>query len=510
MTPIVLDFIAHHARTIPNKLAMAEFASGRRWTYREFDAAARRAQWVLHDRIGDVVGQRVAVLSRNSAAMLIIQLACIRSGAIFVPINFRLAAPEVAFLLGDCRPALLIHEDACDALVPADLACPTLRIAPGADELETAMNAAPEPDSIGIGARLDPDRVITILYSSGTTGQPKGALVTMLNGFTGGLGLALGTHVTLGSTFLIDMPLFHTAGLFGATWAALIIGGTVLISQKFDALTTYQRLIDPELGVTHYFSVTQMAMMLRHLPDFDGTKLAKLTAYITGGSPNPEPHHRRWLEDGVNMANGWGMSETCSSTAIPIGDIALLRAKAGSAGVPHLCVEMQIVDDAGQPVADGEVGEIWIRGAPVSPGYWERPELTAKAFADGWFRTGDAAFRDPDGYYTLVDRIKDMYISGGENVYPAEVEAAITELHEVGEVAVIGVEDERWGEVGCAFVVPRPGTTLSEAQVIGHCNARLARYKVPKSVVVTDTIERTASGKVQKHALRQRLAQQAD
>ena len=507
MTPIILDFVAHHARTIPNKLAASEFATGRSWTFRQFDEAARRAEWVLRDRIGATDGGRVAMLSRNSMAMLIVQLACIRSGAIFVPLNFRLAAPEIAFLLGDCRPALLLHEDVFDALVPADLACARLRIGEGQDELDEAMRDAPAPTNIGVGARFDPEKVITILYSSGTTGRPKGALVTMLNGFSGGLGLALGTHVTLDSAFLIDMPLFHTAGLFGASWSCLIIGGTLRISQKFEAAVTYDRLSDPELGITHYFSVTQMAMMMRQLPHFDGTRLAKLTAYITGGSPNPEPHHRRWLDDGVIMANGWGMSETCSSTALPIGDIELLRAKAGSSGVPHLCVEMKIVDEAGRTLPDGEVGEIWIRGATVSPGYWERPELVAKAFEDGWFKTGDAAFRDADGYYTLVDRIKDMYISGGENVYPAEVEAAITELHEVGEVAVIGVPDARWGEVGCAFVIPRTGSELTPEQVLAHCNVRLARYKVPKSVVVTDAIERTASGKVQKHVLRERLQQ---
>jgi fatty-acyl-CoA synthase len=174
-------------------------------------------------------------------------------------------------------------------------------------------------------------------------------------------------------------------------------------------------------------------------------------------------------------------------------------------GVPHLTCELKIVGEDGETLPDGQVGEIWMRGATVSQGYWQRPELNAKAFVDGWFKTGDAAFRDGDGYYTLVDRIKDMYISGGENVYPAEIEAAITELHDVGEVAVIGVADDKWGEVGCAFVIPRPGAALSSEDIIGHCNARLARYKVPKSVFVTDAIERTASGKVQKHVLRERM-----
>ncbi|MGI4880020.1 MAG: AMP-binding protein [Janthinobacterium lividum] len=507
MTPIILDFIAHHARVMPNKVVATELVSNRNWTYAEFDRAARRAEWVLKARDGFGTGERVAMLSRNSMAMLIVQLACIRSGAIFVPLNFRLAAPEIAFLVADCRPFLLIHEGACDALVSDEISCPRLRIGEEIDELAEAMAEAPEPLNVGTGLRFDPERVITILYSSGTTGRPKGALVTMLNGFTGGLGLALGTRVTAESAFLIDMPLFHTAGLFGASWAAMIMGARVNISQKFDAPLTYQRLIDPGLNISHYFSVTQMAMMLRQVPGFDGRKLAKLTAYITGGSPNPEAHHRRWLDEGVTMSNGWGMSETCSSTALPVGDLELLRAKAGSAGLPHLSVEMKIVDEDGRENPNGEVGEIWIRGATVSPGYWERPALNATAFVDGWFKTGDAAFRDDDGYFTLVDRIKDMYISGGENVYPAEVEAAITELHDIGEVAVLGVADERWGEVGYAFVVPRAGASLTPGQVTDHCLVRLARYKVPKFVFIVDAIERTASGKVQKHILRERLAQ---
>lgn len=204
MTPIILDFIAHHARTMPNRLALSEFATDRSWTYAEFDAAARRAQWVLCDRLGDPAGERIAMISRNSAAMLIVQLACIRSGAIFVPLNFRLAPPEIAFLLADCQPKLLIHEGLFDSLVPPSLPCATLRIGDDADELAAAMAAAPEPTDVGIGARIDPERIVTILYSSGTTGQPKGALVSLLNGFAGGMGLALGTHVTVRSSFLIE------------------------------------------------------------------------------------------------------------------------------------------------------------------------------------------------------------------------------------------------------------------------------------------------------------------
>ncbi len=500
MKPIVLDFVAHHARVWPEKIALVELATGRRWTWAQYDRDTRRAEAMLRSQIDNPGGARIAMLSRNCAAMLIVQQACIRAGAIFVPLNWRLAAPEIAFLLEDCDPALLIHEDAFTSLLPAVGSCPRMVIGETRDELAMAMAACPA-EGTGEGRRLDPHAPITILYSSGTTGKPKGAVVSLQNGFTGGLGLALATNAGSASTLLLDMPLFHTAGLFGSGWSMMIMGGTVLISQRFDAPATYQRLTDPQLGVTHYFSVTQMAMTLRQLPDFDGRKLARLTAYMTGGSPNPEAHHRLWLDEGVMMLNGFGMSETCSSTATPIGDLELLRRKAGTVGVPHLCVELRVVRPDGRDASPGEVGELWARGATVIDGYWKRPELNRTAFTDGWFRSGDAAVRDQDGHYMLVDRLKDMYISGGENVYPAEVEAVLSAMPEVGDMAVIGVPDERWGEVGCAYVVPVPGAMLTEQQVMEHCARSLARYKVPKQVIVTDRIERTASGKAQKHLL---------
>ena len=506
MKPIVLDYIAGHARVQPNKLATVDLATSRRWTYAQFDDAIDRAAHVLKDM--DVgAGDRVAMLSRNSVDMLIAHFACVRIGAIFVPLNWRLAAPEVAFLIEDCAPRLLIFESLFEQLVPEWYDRARMCISPECNALAEAMAAAPRPANPGQGVAVDPETPITLLYSSGTTGRPKGVVVTQLNAFAGGLNLTLSNRVTHDSVFLCDMPLFHTAGLMAAARVPLFMGGTVLISQKFDAVETYQRLSDPELGVTHYFSVPQMGMMMRQLPGFDGRRLAHLTAYITGGAPNPAAHIHRWLDDGVEMLNGWGMSETCSALNAPPGDMDLLRKKAGSVGLALLSCEIRLVDEQGNDVPAGTVGEIWIRGANVTPGYWNRPEQNAKSFIDGWFRTGDAAYVDEDGFYTLVDRIKDMFISGGENVYPAEIEAAITEMESVGEVAVIGVADERWGEVGCAFVVPATGRTLSDIDVLEFCNQRLARYKIPKSVVITTDIPRNAAGKVLKQTLRDRMTE---
>jgi fatty-acyl-CoA synthase len=364
------------------------------------------------------------------------------------------------------------------------------------------MAAAPKPTSPGRGVAVDGDAPITLLYSSGTTGKPKGVIVTQLNAFSGALNLALGTDCSPQAVFLCDMPMFHTAGLFAAARVPLLVGGTVLISQKFDAPVTYSRLADPNLNISHYFCVTQMAMMMRQLPGFDGRKLSRLKALITGGAPNPEAHILRWLDDGVPMLNGWGMSEICSALAQPLGDLDRIRAHPSAVGLPHLTVELKLVDSEGREVGVGESGEIWTRGSNVSPGYWRRPELNAVAFQDGWFRTGDVGVRDADGFYSIVDRIKDMYISGGENVYPAEVEATIVELDAVGDVAVIGIPDAQWGEVGCAYVVVAPGKSLDVPTLEAHCRQRLAKFKQPKRYEIIETLPRTPSGKVQKHLLR--------
>jgi fatty-acyl-CoA synthase len=197
------------------------------------------------------------------------------------------------------------------------------------------------------------------------------------------------------------------------------------------------------------------------------------------------------------------MSEICSATAQPVGDLARIRANPAAVGLPHLTVEIKLVDAEGREVGVGEPGEIWVRGANVTPGYWRRPELNRTAFTDGWFHTGDVAVRDVQGFYTIVDRIKDMFISGGENVYPAEVEAVIVELRAVADVAVLGIPDSQWGEVGCAFVVPVAGSTLDAAQLASHCTSRLAKFKVPKRFEILRELPRTPSGKVQKHLLRE-------
>jgi len=491
----MLDAVRTHARSRPRKLACVDLESGRRMSYAELDGEVDHTAAWLVQKLGPASGARVATLARSCDALLILQLAAIRAGAIFTPLNWRLTPAEIAGLLEDARPAILVHAD--EFSVPEFSGEPLTLAA-----FELAAHSAPSrPPASARRAATDP---ATLLYTSGTNGKPKGVIVTEENAFWGCINFILGNDVTHRSVFLCDMPMFHTAGLFAAIRSPLLAGATVLISRGFDAAKTLGRLADPALEVTHYFSVPQMAQRLWQEPGFEPAMLRGLTVYAMGGAPNPPAQIERFVRAGIPMSDGFGMTETGSNFGMPFGDPEILLNKAGSCGLPYLCVDARIVDESGRDVPDGERGELWVRGPCVTPGYWNDPRLTREAFSDGWFRTGDIALRDPDGYYYLIDRTKDMFISGGENVYPAEVEAVLAELPQVAEAAVIGVPDAQWGEVGRAYVVLAAGQALTAADIQAYCRTRLARYKTPASVVFADAIPRTASGKVLKALLRAR------
>jgi fatty-acyl-CoA synthase len=492
---MIIDPIATHSRAKPDRLACIDLDSARRWTWRTLDLAVNQIGNLLVETLGPASGSRVATLARNSVDMLILQFACVRAGAIFVPFNWRLAPPEIAVLIEDADPALLFHDA---DFVPSGYTGPAHVLSDLAD-LASGHSSHPP-----LGARRDWDAPSTLLYTSGTSGQPKGVMVSEANAFWGSTNFIHGNDVSADSVFLCDMPLFHTAGLFANARTPLLAGGTLLVSRGFDPAVTLARLADPALGITHYFSVPQMAQVLWNQPGFSPQMLTGLRVYAMGGAPNPAAQIERFVRAGVAMSDGFGMSETCSNFGMPVGDRALLIEKAGSCGLPYLSVETRIVDEEGNDVADGTTGELWLRGPSVTRGYWNQPEKTADAFQDGWFKTGDAAIRDTDGFFYLVDRKKDMFISGGENVYPAEVEAVLAEMDIVAECAVIGMTDAQWGEVGWAYIIVAPGKSVTPDTVITHCKSRLAGFKVPKVVIVTDVIPRTASGKVQKHVLKAR------
>lgn len=495
---VYFDPVATYARSAPRRQAVVDLESGRRWNYAELHAATDRLAAWLVDRFGPNSGVRVATLARNCAEMLVLQLASARAGTIFTPLNWRLAAAEIDALTGDAAPGLLFHEP---EFAPPAAVGGTLPIA---DMLRLGAAGTRPPAA----ARRPFDAVATLLYSSGTSGRPKGVMLSEANAFWGCANFIYGTDVSTRSVFLCDMPLFHTAGLNAASRVPIQAGACVLISRGFDPEKTLDRLSDAALNVTHYFSVPQMAARIWNQPGFRPESLHRLVAWAIGGAPNPKVQTERFVGAGIRIAEGFGMSESGSNFGMPTEDLNVLHRKAGSCGLPFMTVEARIVDSDGREVPTGEVGELWLRGPCISSGYWNQPALTAAAFRDGWFLTGDAATRDEDGFFFIVDRMKDMYISGGENVYPAEVEALVVELPAVAECAAVGVPDGQWGEVGRLYVVPVAGGTLTVQQVIAHCRQRLAAYKIPKSVVITNALPRTASGKVQKHVLRRRAIEE--
>lgn len=492
-----MDFVAYHARASGSRTALVDLATDRRLTYRELDRAVTACTGWLETQLSP--GARIAHLARNGIDNLVLHFACIRAGVIFQPLNWRLSGRELAVLVEDAEPDILIYqsefEEAAQTATAGRALRNVLRVAPDADEFAAALAAATPSQ----GRDHGPDAPVTLLYTSGTTGKPKGVIITRRNAWATAFNFALANEVAPRDVLLCDMPLFHTAGLFGVSRAALLMGATVLISDRFVPAVALARMSDPSLAVTHYFAVPQMAMAMLQDPTFATSDLSRIKALVIGGAPLPKSVVDSLLAGGVMPIEGYGISEGGTVMGMPLDRDTVAR-KSGSCGVRAAMIDVRIVTEAGTDAAPGEVGEIWLRGPSVTPGYWGQAEITAKSFSDGWFKTGDAARCDADGFYQIVDRWKDMYITGGENVYPAEVESILAEHPAIAEAAVVGVPDAQWGETGCAYVVVR--SHLAAADIIAHVQDRLARYKVPRHVAFVEGLPRTGSGKVKKDDLR--------
>jgi fatty-acyl-CoA synthase len=360
------------------------------------------------------------------------------------------------------------------------------------------MAASPMPAT----APLAHDDIATIMYTSGTTGHPKGAIITHGMNFWNVVNLGIPAMISPATVQLVVLPLFHTGGLNCYANPVLHAGGTVLLMRAFDPGAALDHIADPALGITHFFAVPAPYQFMMQHPKFAETDLSRLQICGVGGAPCALTILETWAARGVPLIQGYGMTETSPSAAM-LDAVDAIR-KVGSTGKPLMHTELRIVDETGRDVPRGGIGELWTRGPNVTPGYWNKPEATRAAFADGWLKTGDAARQDAEGFIYIVDRWKDMYISGGENVYPAEVENVIFQMPQVADVAVIGVPSDRWGESGKAVIVVKPDQSLTEAQIVTHCLERLAKFKVPQSVDFVDALPRNATGKVLKRDLRTR------
>ena len=501
MIPQAFDWIAHHAAARGDRVAMVDLHTGRQFTYAAFHDRVGRLASGLRAAYGVDRGDRVGVLAHNSSDLCEMQFACGRLGAVFVPMNWRLTVPELTFIVGDCAPVLIIHDpEFQDAALALAERCGVRRLLSREPEdsayerliASHANDVAPEP--------LTHDDTATILYTSGTTGHPKGARITHGMRFWQTINLTGPNRVTADSVTLITLPQFHVGGLDVYANPCFHFGGTTLIMRGYDPAETLRLLADPEAGVTLYIGAPAHFLFMAQLPAFETITFHDRLIACIAAAPVPLPQLRQWEARGLPLQQAWGMTETCG-VGIALDPADRVR-KAGSAGKPCLHIATRIVRVDGSDAPPGEMGELWVKGPSVTPGYWKNDEANRTAFTDGWLRTGDAALTDEDGFYYIVDRWKDMYISGGENVYPAEVEEVLFRLEGVAEVAIIGVPDERWGEVGRAIISVRPGHTLTEADVMRHCDGNLARYKQPRSVVFVEALPRNATGKVHKPTLR--------
>jgi fatty-acyl-CoA synthase len=495
------SWTARRARKTPDALAVIH--GDVRHTYAELHARATRLARHLLE-LGVVRGDRVAFLGPNHPAYLEALFAAGAVGAVFVPLNTRLAAPELAHCLADSGTSVLIHAAQCAGIV-GELA------AGGAQPRRlVAVDWAYERivghgDVAALDEAVSADDICLIMYTSGTTGPAKGAILTHGNITWNSINVLVDTDFAHDEVTLVSAPLFHTAALNMTCLPTLLKGGTVVLEPSFDPARTLELV--SRHGVTVMFGVPAMYQAVAADPGFADADLSSVRSLLCGGAPVPEPLIHTYLERGLCFIQGYGMTEASPGVLLLDRDHAL--GKAGSAGVPHFFTDVRIADPAdpaGRALPAGERGEVRVEGPNVTPGYWGLPQATAQALSDGWFRSGDVAVADPDGYIHIVDRIKDLIISGGENVYPAEVEEVFYRHPAVAECAVIGVPDERWGEVGRAVVVPHAGFAPDETtakELLDFLAGRLARYKVPKSVVFAQALPHGGSGKVLKARLRE-------
>jgi len=505
MTVNHYDWSAYHANVRPNKIAIRDLSINKELTYSELEIRSNKlAEWLQKNGVGK--GDRVAILSHNCAEFFELEFACAKIGAIELPLNWRLTKPELEYILNDSTPTVLIYDSSfLDISLELQKDCQikaSLQI-DNEDPLSQYESALRESNGNYEEVPTTHDDLIMIMYTSGTTGHPKGAMINHRMQLYNCINLASPAFVSAETVQLVVLPLFHTGGMNCYANPVLHAGGELILIREFDPGLALSILGNSEYKVSHFFAVPAPYQFMMNHPDFDKTDLSFLKIAGIGGAPCAEAILKTWSGRGVSMIQGWGMTET-SPGGIGL-DAADAERKLGSAGKPLMHTEVKVVDDDGNELPWGEVGELYIRGPNITPGYWNKPEATEESFDGDWLKTGDAARFDDEGFVYIVDRWKDMYISGGENVYPAEVENVIYQLPQIAEAAVIGVPDERWGETGKVFISLKEGQSIEEKDIIEHCLKNLAKFKVPQSVEFVDILPRNATGKVLKRKLREEI-----
>ena len=473
----------------------------KRFSYRELDERVTRLAHALRG-FGVRGGDRVATCCVNCSEFVEVLFATARIGAMLVPLNWRLAARELDYQLADAGARVLfVAPEQLELTSRLAIDLPVERIIAFGDDYESLLaRSSTAPLAEGEQARFTDPHLI--LYTAGTTGRPKGAVLTHANSFWNSVNMTVPVGITPFDTTITTLPMFHSGGIGLYTVPMIHLGGRVVVIRAFEP-EALLRLVR-EYAVKLIFGVPAIWLELLKHPDFDATHLPSLRFCVSGGAPHPMAIISAVADRGFTFLQGYGLTETApGGTLMPIEDS---RRKAGTAGKPATHVELRVVADDSRACAPDEIGEVQFSGPNVFAGYWNNPDATAEAFtADGWFKTGDLGRLDDEGFLTLVDRKKDMVITGGENVYSAEVEDVLFAHPAVAEAAVIGVPDPKWGESVFAVVALRPGMLITPAELIAFSRSRLAKYKTPKGVAFVDSLPRNAAGKVLKRQLREQF-----
>jgi len=509
VNPNLAFWLERRARLCPNQDGIVYWHGGdqpERWTYRQLDQASRNlAGWMLQQGIR--AGDRIAFLDFNDVRFVITMFAAARVGAIFVPLNFRLSAAEIVDTVNDCRARVLIHGEQFGAIataVASQCVCDFHILSQRQENLEGTANAGTDFAAICQSSAAasalhvnDWDDPAWLLYTSGSTGQPKGVVLSHGNVFWNTINIILIQGGFADDQVLISAPLFHAAPI--ATFMeSFLRGACIHLERSFDVERVLRRLAQERIMVMA--GVPAMYKLIAAHPDFDDTDLSALRAIIVGGAPVPEALIAQYRRRQVAVIHRYGLTEaaplvTALSPSSPLE-------KQMSAGLPAVFGDLRLRGPEGIVADPGQIGEIEATGPNIMRGYWNREQETRNAIRDGWLRTGDLGTLDADGYLTVVGRSKDMIISGGENVYAAEVEARLAENSAILESAVIGVADDKWGEIVCAIISLKAGAAASAEDVLAHLQGRLARYKQPKKIIFVDTLPKNGAGKIDKLRLR--------
>jgi fatty-acyl-CoA synthase len=502
------DILTKRANLTPDREGLYDITTGVRYTYAELNRRANRAANFLQEKYGVQKGDRVSILAHNHIAYVDLLFGIGKIGAIFAPLNWRLTSRELTYIVNDCQPKLLIvgpefvsvYNEMKDAIQVEHIVSLEGADVAGAesyeDLLDQASACAPKRPLV------EEDDAYCILYTSGTTGRPKGAVLPHRQILWNAINTVISWGLSEKDVSPILTPMFHSGGLFVFLVPLFYAGGRLLMARSFDPDASLKLIVDEKCTVI--LGVPTLFQVWMNSPKFAGINFDHVHFFISGGAPCPPSLIDAWNKSkGINVRQGYGLTEV-GVNCFSMTDEEALNKK-GSVGKPIFHSEMRLVDTNGNDVRTGETGELLIKGPHVCIGYWNNAEATSQSLKDGWFHTGDMARQDEDGYFYIVGRFKDMIISGGENVYAAEVEAVFREHACVADAALIGQPDEKWGEVGLMIVACKPNQTVDAKELLEFCSGRLAKYKIPKRVEFVDALPYSPYGKVIKAELRERF-----